>query len=106
VLTARVLLAAAAVISVAALAAGCGSAPPHHRFRASDVRNFTVGCERTLVKSYDRGTASALCKCALRFLHQDVSSAEFARFAEAIRANEPGFHPSDAVNADLTACGV
>jgi hypothetical protein len=94
------------VALVAAVAAGCGSAPPYHRYRAADVRHFTVGCERTLVKSYDHGTAAALCKCVLRFMHQDVTSAEFAAFTEAMRTNDPGFQPSVAISADLTACGV
>jgi len=102
----RATLACAAVALVAVLAAGCGSAPPYHRYRAADVRDFTVRCERTLLASYDHGTASALCKCVLRYLHQDVTSTEFAAFTEAIRTNDPGFRPSAAVSADLTACGV
>jgi len=102
----RAALAFGAVALVAVLAAGCGSAPPYHRYRAADVRDFTVRCERTLLASYDHGTASALCKCVLRYLHQDVTSTEFAAFTEAIRTNDPGFRPSAAVSADLTACGV
>ena len=42
----------------------------------------------------------------LRYLHQDVTSAEFAAFTEAIRTDDPGFQPSEAISADLTACGV
>jgi hypothetical protein len=99
-------LASAALALVAVLVAGCGAAPPYHRYRASDVRDFTARCERTLVASYDHGTAAALCKCVLRFMHEDVTSAEFAAFTEAIRVNDPGFRPSKAISADLVACGV
>jgi hypothetical protein len=102
----RTALATAVLALLAALAAGCGSPAPYHRYRAGDVRNFTVRCERTLIASYDHGTASALCKCVLRHMHQDVTSAEFAAFTAAIRTNDPAFRPSAAVSADLTACGV
>src|SRR5580765_4487198 len=95
----------AAVLTLAAAAAGCGSTVSVHHFREADVRKFTVRCERALRPGYGRETAVALCRCVLHNMRQEVPPADFAAFTEALRTNG-GFEPTDAVTADLRACGV